>query len=52
MVNKTDFLIGSFQRDTEGKDLKSPKVNKGTRYIFDIVNSLYKKIKIKNDFVR
>lgn len=27
--NKNDFIIGSFQRDTEGNDLKSPKLCKG-----------------------
>lgn len=28
-ISEEDFLIGSFQRDTEGSDLKSPKLSKG-----------------------
>ena len=41
-VSKKDFLIGSFQRDTEGKDLKTPKLIKGPDIFLDIVNSIYK----------
>ena len=29
----SDFLVGSFQRDTEGHDLKSPKLIKGPDFI-------------------
>jgi glycosyltransferase involved in cell wall biosynthesis len=39
-----DFLIGSFQRDTEGHDLKSPKLIKGP----DIFIEIIKKIKKEN----
>jgi glycosyltransferase involved in cell wall biosynthesis len=28
-LNKNDYIVGSFQRDTEGSDLKSPKLSKG-----------------------
>ena len=28
-LSNKDFIVGSFQRDTEGKDLKSPKLEKG-----------------------
>ena len=28
-IDKESFLVGSFQRDTEGSDLKSPKLEKG-----------------------
>ena len=37
------FLIGSFQRDTEGHDLKSPKMEKGPDLLCDYIE------KIKND---
>ena len=36
----TDFLIGSFQRDTEGKDLISPKLSKGPDRFIEIVKHL------------
>lgn len=36
------FLIGSFQRDTEGHDLKSPKLEKGPDLFVDYVFDLYK----------
>jgi glycosyltransferase involved in cell wall biosynthesis len=36
------FLIGSFQRDTEGKDLKSPKLDKGPDIFCDIVENIVK----------
>lgn len=36
------YLIGSFQRDTEGKDLKTPKYIKGPDIFFNIVKTLYK----------
>jgi len=32
-----DFLVGSFQRDTEGKDLISPKLSKGPDRFLEIV---------------
>ena len=32
--NFNDFVIGSFQRDTEGKDLTSPKLIKGPDIYF------------------
>lgn len=36
-----DFLIGSFQRDTEGKDLKSPKLIKGPDIFLEIIKKYY-----------
>jgi glycosyltransferase involved in cell wall biosynthesis len=36
-LDKTNFYIGSFQRDTEGKDLVSPKLSKGPDQFLDIV---------------
>ena len=42
--NKNDYLIGSFQRDTEGSDLKSPKLIKGP----DIFVNIAKKIHASN----
>ena len=36
------YLIGSFQRDTEGKDLKSPKLVKGPDLFLDIVTQVFK----------
>ena len=35
-----NYLIGSFQRDTEGFDLKSPKLSKGPDRFINIVESL------------
>jgi len=35
------FLIGSFQRDTEGHDLKSPKLSKGPDIFCNIVEQTY-----------
>jgi len=37
-LNKT--LIGSFQRDTEGHDLKSPKLSKGPDIFCDIIEKM------------
>jgi glycosyltransferase involved in cell wall biosynthesis len=37
-----DYLIGSFQRDTEGSDLKSPKLSKGPDRFIEIVEHYYK----------
>lgn len=36
-IDKDVFLIGSFQRDTEGHDLKSPKLEKGPDLFCDAV---------------
>ena len=44
-LNKTDYLVGSFQRDTEGHDLKSPKLIKGPDIFLEIVTSMYEKNK-------
>lgn len=41
------YVIGSFQRDTEGKDLISPKLEKGPDLLADYLES----IKHKNPFV-
>jgi glycosyltransferase involved in cell wall biosynthesis len=35
------YLIGSFQRDTEGHDLKSPKLEKGPDIFCDVVEKLH-----------
>jgi hypothetical protein len=40
-----NFLIGSFQRDTEGYDLKSPKLEKGPDIFLQQAEKLYKKNK-------
>lgn len=37
------FLVGSFQRDTEGSDLKSPKLVKGPDLLLEILLGLRKK---------
>ena len=39
-LKSTDFLIGSFQRDTEGSDLKSPKLIKGPDVFVQIVKEM------------
>jgi len=44
-LNNDSFLIGSFQRDTEGSDLISPKLSKGPDQFFRIVKELYFKNK-------
>ncbi len=41
--NKEDYLIGSFQRDTEGKDLHSPKLIKGPDIFLKIVEEFFRK---------
>ena len=46
---KNDYIIGSFQRDTEGSDLSSPKLIKGPDIFLEIIKKLVKdnkKIKI------
>lgn len=40
-----DYLIGSFQRDTEGFDLKSPKLSKGPDRFIEIIKELNAKEK-------
>ena len=40
--DKDDYLVGSFQRDTEGSDLISPKLIKGPDIFYDIVSKMYK----------
>ncbi len=39
-LNEEDYLIGSFQRDTEGHDLISPKLIKGPDIFLDIVEEI------------
>jgi glycosyltransferase involved in cell wall biosynthesis len=44
-----EFLVGSFQRDTEGNDLISPKLSKGPDRFIEIVrhyNNLEKNLKV------
>ena len=36
------FLIGSFQRDTEGSDLSSPKLSKGPDQLLEIITEMIK----------
>lgn len=38
-----DFLVGSFQRDTEGSDLISPKLVKGPDIFIKLIKDLHKK---------
>ena len=38
--SEDDYIIGSFQRDTEGSDLVSPKLIKGPDIFIDLINSL------------
>ncbi len=40
-IDEKSYLIGSFQRDTEGHDLKSPKLSKGPDQFLKIVKQLY-----------
>tara|TARA_Y100000741_G_C18210047_1_gene541368 strand:+ start:16 stop:933 length:918 start_codon:yes stop_codon:yes gene_type:complete len=44
-LNKDSFIVGSFQRDTEGSDLISPKLSKGPDRLVKIFESLNKKNK-------
>lgn len=41
-LSENDFTIGSFQRDTEGSDLKSPKLEKGPDRFCDYVDKINK----------
>ena len=43
--DEKDFIIGSFQRDTESSDLMSPKLIKGPDIFLKIVEDLYKENK-------
>ena len=36
-ISNEEFLIGSFQRDTEGSDLFSPKLSKGPDQFIEMV---------------
>lgn len=40
-----DYLVGSFQRDTEGSDLISPKLIKGPDIFIEIVKNMFNKNK-------
>ena len=40
---KNKYIISSFQRDTEGSDLKTPKLEKGPDVFIDYVNKLKNK---------
>ena len=40
-LNKEDYLVGSFQRDTEGSDMVSPKLIKGPDIFLEIVEKIY-----------
>jgi glycosyltransferase involved in cell wall biosynthesis len=42
-IESNCFLIGSFQRDTEGSDLISPKLSKGPDRFLEIVKKINKK---------
>ena len=39
-LNKQDYIVGSFQRDTEGHDLISPKLSKGPDRFIEIISKL------------
>jgi glycosyltransferase involved in cell wall biosynthesis len=40
-IDSKSFLVGSFQRDTEGSDLVSPKLSKGPDRLVEIFKYLY-----------
>ncbi len=44
-ISETCYLVGSFQRDTEGHDLISPKLEKGPDLFCDYVEKLYEERK-------
>ena len=44
-LDKNNFYIGSFQRDTEGSDLISPKLSKGPDQFLDIVKYYHENYK-------
>jgi len=39
-TGKESYVVGSFQRDTEGSDLKSPKLEKGPDILCDILEKI------------
>lgn len=39
-ISSNDYVVGSFQRDTEGRDLKSPKLIKGPDRLLKIIKDL------------
>lgn len=41
-IKSSDFVVGSFQRDTEGHDLKSPKLEKGPDIFCDYIENISK----------
>tara|TARA_X000000368_G_C23055472_1_gene723639 strand:- start:2770 stop:3693 length:924 start_codon:yes stop_codon:yes gene_type:complete len=41
-INKSSFVVGSFQRDTEGSDLVSPKLSKGPDRFLNIILEMKK----------
>lgn len=41
-IEKESFVVGSFQRDTEGSDLKSPKLEKGPDIFVEICRQIKK----------
>ena len=43
--SENDYLVGSFQRDTEGNDLMSPKLIKGPDLFVKIIKDMYLKNK-------
>ena len=40
-MKQESFLVGTFQRDTEGSDLMSPKLSKGPDQFLEIVKKIY-----------
>ena len=44
-LDQESFLLGSFQRDTEGNDLRSPKLEKGPDRFCDIAKKMYNEYK-------
>ena len=47
-IEEQDFVIGSFQRDTEGHDLKSPKLSKGPDLFIKNLEKIKSKFPEKN----
>ena len=43
LLSEDDYLVGSFQRDTEGSDLVSPKLVKGPDIFIKIVGEIFSK---------
>ena len=44
-IDQSDYVIGSFQRDTEGADLKSPKLSKGPDRFVKLMHEVKQKHK-------